>query len=193
MKAPAYFAWGIVLLLAGCSETREPETPTLLKFNKLIDTQIELLSQNNYALDKLAAIDTNRFHKAFVPNREGWRRELDIFRQIELINKPIHRKSYRSIGPLKDDKSNLQIHQYMSASSPLVMLRIYFQDEVGKMKRIEAIITESNLLYGSSKSLMLEFEEVAGAPLLSMYSIDGFQKVILRDTVTFHLKGQISN
>lgn len=191
MKVPVRIIWGIILLLAGCSETKDASQPALFKFNELIDTQIDLLSQKKYTLEKSAAVDTSHFFNTFVPTPDNWRSELDIFRQLEMVNRPIYRNGYQSSGPLKDTRSNLKIHQYSSNSSPVILFRVYYQDQISKLKKIEATLAESNFLYSSRKALTLEFEEVDGMQLLTTYSIDGFQKVALRDTVTFRMRAQI--
>lgn len=193
MKLLCYFLWVLCLLFVGCSETKNSDTSTtLFHIDELIDTQINQLGQGGYTLEKLGAVDSTRSQVVFVPSHDKWKNELDIFRQMGIVNKPIYRHGYQIEGHLKDPKSNLKITQYSSNSSPLSLLRIYYQDHVSKLRRIEAIISESNRLYASKKTLTLEFEEVSGKLLLTHYQVAGFQKVALRDTVTFHTQGTIN-
>lgn len=193
MKLLRYFLWGLGLLFVSCSETQNSDTATtLFPIDELIDTQITQLGKGGYTLEKLGAVDSTKSQVEYIPSRDKWKNELDIFRQIGIVNKSIYRNGYQIEGPLKDSKSNLKITQYSSSSSPLSLLRIYYQDDVSKLRRIEAIVSESNRLYASKKVLTLEFEEADGKLLLTHYEVAGFQKVALRDTVTFLTQGTIS-
>ncbi|MDZ4714023.1 MAG: hypothetical protein SH819_01020 [Cytophagales bacterium] len=191
MKSTVRTALGLVFLCAACSESSESGTRSLYDFNKLIDTQIELLSRNNYILEKTAAVNASLSDTLFVPTASHWKGELDLFRQLEIINKPIYVGGYLASGPVKDSRSNLKIQTYSHVSAPLAELRFYYQDSPEKIRRIEAILSEANALYASKKTLRLEFEDAEGIPLLLAYSLDGFQKVALRDTVRFQMRGRI--
>ena len=74
---------------------------------------------------------------------------------------------------------------------PLHLIKFYYQNEFSRLKKIEAAITAKNLLYTTSRALVLEFEEEDGKPQLIRYSMNGFQKMVFTDTVRFSVHGQV--
>lgn len=190
MKVSHYGFW-LLLFATACYQKPAAKDFGLLDFDHLVDEQISQLSQHRNSLEKEAAVGAHRSDSTLVPTPEIWKTELDIFRRLQLINKPIHQDAYRSEGPLDDPRSNLKIQQYTSDSSPLIVLRIYYHQSIERVRRIEGVLKESNQLYASQRSLTMEFDEVAGRPVLTGYEIDGYQKVALRDTVHFSVLGKI--
>jgi len=123
---------------------------------------------------------------------KGWETELEIFRELEKINKPAFRKAYTITDSLKDTKSNLMIRRYGATEEPMPRVEFFYMTEFAHLRKIEASITEKNLLYTSHRVLKMEFEEgELGRPLLMGYSINGFQKMFLRDTVRLSMQGHI--
>jgi hypothetical protein len=188
----SFYLLGLVFLLACSPVAPKTESSLALNIDQLIETQITHLAQHKNVLEKEADVDGTRSDSTFVPTPEIWKSELEIFRQLNLINKPVHKGAYRQEGPLNDTRSNLKIMQYVSTTSPLVLLKIYYQNDPAIFKKIEGILRESNQLYTNNRSLSLEFDEDNGTPMLITYSVVGFQKVAVRDTVKFYVRGHIN-
>lgn len=191
MKFPG-IPYSLLFFAAACSPT-----PTSLKsgpidFDRLVDEQISQLSQRKNTLEKEAEVDGHRSDSTLVPTPETWRAELAIFRQLGIVNKPLHQGSYHEEGPLDDSRSNLKIRQYVSESSPLTLLRIYYQEKIERVRKIEGRVTETNQLYSNQRNLTMEFDEEDGKPVLTHYRISGYQKVALRDTVRFSVEARIN-
>ncbi len=185
-------AFCILLFAAACSPTLAPVILGPMDFDRLIDEQISELSQHRNTLEKEAEVDGHRSDSTLVPTGEIWKAELTIFRQFGMINKPLHQGSYREDGPLEDPRSNLKIQQYVSVTSPLRLLRIYYQDTIGRVRKIEGTLNETNRLYNNERTLTLEFDEDNGKLHLTFYGIAGYQKIALRDTVRFSVKARIN-
>ena len=177
-------------MLAACS-SKQKSSEKYFDFDGLINAQISELSERKRVLDKSAQLKGVQSDTTFVPDTEGWEAELDLFRQLEVLNKPTHQKTYRVEGPLDDSKSNLKIKQFYAGSNSLPFIRIYYLTELRKVKKIEAVVSESNVLYAGSQRLTMEFEEEDGRPMLIRYGVSGFQKLVMRDTVNFSVHGQI--
>lgn len=191
MKTITYGGWMLLLLLAsGCTREQVP-TPKFFDFDGLVDEQINQLSQRMRVLDKVAQMSSTHSDTTFLPSVKGWESELEIFRQLETFNKPTFRQAYKIEDPVKDSKSNLKIRQYLAAEAPISVVRFYYQDEFSRLKKIEAEITEKNILFTTHRSLSMEFDEEDGKPLMTRYGMSGFQKMVLRDTVHFSVLGQI--
>jgi hypothetical protein len=190
MKIINYVNCILIFLLAACSQEQKI-SEKYFDFDGLIDEQISQLSQRMRVLDKIAEMSGISSDTTFLPSVKGWGSELEIFRQLEIINKPIYRDVYRVEDPLEDPKSNLKIRQFEAASAPVPSIRFYYQDNFSHLKKIEAVINEKNVLYATRRVMVIEFDEEDGERLITRYGMNGFQKMILRDTVRFSVLGQI--
>lgn len=191
MRIQAHPVLTLLFLFASACSHEQKSTQKFFDFDGLIDEQINKLSQRKRVLDKVASVSGDKSDSTFLPSVEGWESELGIFRQLELINKPTYRNSYQVEGPLEDTKSNLKIRQYVGPSTPMPLVKFYYQNEFTHLKKIEAAVTERNLLFTNSRSLSMEFDEEEGKPALIRYTVNGYQKMILGDTVRFSVLGQI--
>jgi hypothetical protein len=183
--------WVLLLFIAAACSPEQTPTNKFFDFDGLVDEQISQLSQRMRVLDKVAKMSTVHSDTTFLPSAKGWESELEIFRQLETFNKPTFQSVYRVEDPVKDSKSNLKIRQYLAAEAPITVVRFYYQDEFRRLKKIDAEITEKNILFTTHRALTMEFDEEDGRPLLTRYGMTGFQKMILRDTVRFSVQGQI--
>ena len=191
MKTTTLLAWAITAFLAGACSQKKISADKYFDFDGLIDDQISQLSQRMRVLDKVADMGGLKSDTTFLPSGKGWESELEIFRELETINKPTYQKVYKVEDSMEDTKSNLKIRQYSSASSPVTSVKFYYQNEFEKLKKIEANIVEKNLLYFNSRSLTMEFDEEDGKPLLIRYTMNGFQKMVFSEQVQFSVMGQI--
>lgn len=183
--------YGILsLLLAACVQGVSV-VQKRFDFETFLDEQASKLSQRGGVLEKTAHMGSESSDTTFLPTNEGWKRELELYGQMEILNKPAYQSAYTVRDSLKDTKSNLKIREYTSELAPMTHLRFFYQDEFKRIRRIEAEITERNILYTTQRHLTLYFEDEEHEPLLSKYEMDGFEKMILSDTVKFSIMGQI--
>ncbi|MDQ2656378.1 MAG: hypothetical protein M3Y60_03075 [Bacteroidota bacterium] len=121
-----------------------------------------------------------------------WMEELDIFRKLEEINKPVNKSNYSVSDGQVDPASNLKIREFLSTREvPVTYLRIYYQGTINKPRKIEALFDEDNLLYESARLLSMHFQQVDDHTVLTSYSVKGGQKMILGDSVAFYISGKI--
>lgn len=191
MKRVTFGRWALLFLMAASCSQEQKSTQKFFDFDDLIDDQISQLSLRIGVLDKEVDMGGEKSDSTFLPSAKGWESELEIFRQLEMINKPMYRDAYKIEDPVEDTKSNLKIRQYTAVSSPVPLVKFFYQNELSQLKKIEASVTKSNLLYSTGRVLLMEFEDEEGKPLLFRYSVIGFQKMILSDTVRFSVSGQI--
>lgn len=191
MKIDTFVRWALTVFLAAACSQEQKSTHKYFDFDRLIDDQISQLSQRMRVLDKEAAMSDVKSDSTFLPSGKGWESELEIFRELEIINKPAYQMAYKVEDPVEDTKSNLKIRQYSSAASPVSLVKFYYQNEFERLRKIEADIVENNLLYTNSRTLVMEFDEVDGKPLLIKYTMNGFQKMVLSDPVRFSVSGAI--
>src|SRR5258708_31978688 len=157
MKKAAFGRWALLFLFAAaCSQEQRPALK-LFDFDGLIDDQISQLSQRMRVLDKEVDMGGIKSDSTFLPSAKGWESELEIFRHLEMINKPSYRDIYKIEDPVEDTKSNLKIRQYSTASAPVPLVKLFYQNELTQLKKIEAATTEKNLLYSTRRDLLMQF------------------------------------
>jgi hypothetical protein len=162
--------------------------------DSLISSQIHFLTKAKASTHKVARLGEKEEKQTIQPNDStGWINELDIFRELKTLNKPINAGAYKVEDGLTDNRSNLKIKTIVTDKIlPVRSMKIYYYGKPENVKRIEAQFNEVNSLYSSSRFLTMEFQDVYNKPVLSSYSITGGQKMFLGDTVVFSMKGSIA-
>jgi len=179
-------------LIAGCAPRPSEVSLVALDVESMLNDQAVALASNHVPLSKTASVGGVASDTTWVPAEVQWRAELKSFEDLGLVNKRLYQDMYRVEGPLGDKRSNLHIQRYSSKQAPLTSLDIFYMDDVNRFRRIEGIYHRVNNLYATHRTLVLEFDEVQGKPLLTHYQITGYQKLALRDTVHFSIQGVIN-
>jgi hypothetical protein len=184
-----------ILLLAiffiACKQANLTYDKPYFDFDSLVNIQIKKISNTKDSIRKNALIDGKQDHSSFVIDSTRLAHEWDVFRQLDVINKPLYKGNYE-ITEGKDTKSNLQVRTYQSKiKSPVPFVRFYFQNDFKNLKKIESNYQEENALYFTERDLMIELDDLSGQPLIKRYSIMGSQKMILSDSVKFSIQGSI--
>jgi hypothetical protein len=123
----------------------------------------------------------------------AWRNELEIFSQLQVINKPINREFYIIDDGLFDPSSNLTVKAFSATENlPVRYLRVFYQESISKPRKIEALYDDRNQLYKSGRILEMEFQQIDNKSVLTSYAIEGGQKMILGDSVAFVIRGVIT-
>jgi hypothetical protein len=185
----------LVLLLAtsiiACKQANLKYDKPYFDFDSLVNIQIKKISNTKDSVRKDAVIDGKQDHSSFVIDSTRLAHEWDVFRQLDVINKPLYKGNYE-ITEGKDTKSNLQVRTYQSKiKSPVPYLRFYFHNSFQNLKKIESNYQEENALYFTKRDLMMVLDDQSGEPLIKSYSITGSQKMILSDSVKFSIHGSI--
>ena len=184
--------WAVVaVLLSSCKP--ENQTAILYPIDSLLDGQVDELVQARATLTKFAMIgdkaDTTTLAQ---PDTMAWEKEFEIFRELNLLNKPANQNLYLIDDNLYDPGSNLTVKAFTSTEpTPVRSMRVFYEQSVLKPRKIEAVYEEGNALYSSSRQLSLNFQEINNKSVLTSYSIDGGQKMILSDSVSFTVRAKI--
>lgn len=181
----------MVVMVTACRQ-EAIQSEKNLDFRGMIDRQVDQLSRQQRHLTKSAGMDQNLSDSTYLPTRIAWARELEIFSELELINKPAYRNAYALQDSIDDPNSNLFIRQYVSPGAPVPLIRLFYRDSVHHLKRLEAVMQETNLLYSTERMLTLEFDQEYKQSVLSRFSIHGFEKMAGGDTIRFNIRGQIN-
>jgi hypothetical protein len=189
----------LVATLSSC-QTGNKKTVALYNADSLITTQVAYLSEHKARLHKVTKLDDKDSEAATVPDgARGWENELDIFRQLESVNKPVNRSLY-IVEKSSDVKSNLEVKTFMGqpepgkkkVEMPVKYLKVYYQNTPDNIRKIEAQYDESNTLYTGSRFLKMEFQQVYNKTVLTSYSITGGQKMFMGDSVSYNISAFVT-
>jgi hypothetical protein len=182
----------LTFLLFCCGSNTESRT-SLYRIDSLVTSQVKYLTEIKARLHKEATLKNGVDSVTYLPkDTAAWINELDIFLQLNAINKPINRDSYLVDDGLMDPTSNLTVKAFTSTKDlPVVYLRIFYQDNIRKPRKIEALYDEANSLYQSARLLTMDFQQIDNKTVLTSYSIKGGQKMIMGDSVNFFVRGKI--
>jgi len=180
------------LLFFSCSDFTVEHT-NLYAINGLIDQQSRYLTENGARLTKISNLRNAGDTIVVVPkSSDEWKKELEIFSMIDVINKPANRNLY-TIEEFPDNKSNLIVKAFTTKEDlPVSFLKCYYLETESKVRRIEAKYDESNTLYKSTRTLKMEFQPVDDTFVLTSYEIYGDQKMFLSDSVKYSIRGIIA-
>jgi hypothetical protein len=185
----------IVLVLIGslvsCSDGKKAKA--LYPVDSLLQAQANYLSVKKAHLKKTVLLGGKEEEISLYPKDIiAWRNELEIFTALDVINKPINR-SYYSIEDLSDSRSNLKVRSFTTTEDlPVRYIKIYYYQSPKKLRRLEAQFKESNSLYTSSRDLIMDFQQFGDTIVLTSYKISGGQKMLLDDTVQYHITGSLA-
>ncbi len=196
--------FGVVFFLAlvsfSCSN-KQKVTTSLYAVDSLISAQIKYLSIQHAGLSKISSLGNSSSSVSIIPkDTTAWKNELEIFNVLHLLNKPINRNSY-SIENNSDTKSNLLVRTFSikkelteteEKNLPIEYLKIYYQDSIDKIRKIEGRYRESSTMYMTSQILEMEFAPVRDTMILTAYSIEGGQKMFMGDSVQYKIKSSVS-
>ncbi len=118
-----------------------------------------------------------------------WEKELALFREAD-INSPSLRDSYE----ISEDKVNgIVIYTAKEEKQKVREISIIFGEnntvEKVNIKEIKIVFSEDNQLYEIQRTMEMQLKN----NLLSAYSIKGFQKVILKDSLVYDISATLVN
>lgn len=182
---------GFCLLLTACSNTEQHSN--LYNIDSLISKQVKYLAEQNARLSKRAVLNGVKEDSTFVPkDSAAWNRELEIFRQLREINKPVNAGRYLVDDNLYDVSSNLTVKAFSATEElPIEYVRVFYQESMASPRKIVAQFNEESSLYKSGRILTMEFGQIDGVSVLTSYTVEGGQKMMMGDSVAFSLEGKI--
>jgi len=181
---------GLFFLLA--CETKKRANQKYFDFDSLISEQVAVLGNRKIGLEKFTFFNSISLDTMYFPSAKNLTLELEIFRQLDVVNKSVGRKGVLTQNSLSDNHSNLKINRLTSNSTPIKEIKIFYLNKPEKLRKIEALISENNILSRFERKLVMEFEEKNGKPMLSSYAINGVEKMIFRDSIRFEIKSKIT-
>ena len=193
---------GILLVVTGLTSCESEKPPaTFYPVDSLINDQVRYLTKIDAGLFKEALLSGEMDTSTFIPqDTTAWTKELDIFRKLDEINKPVNKEFYEVNDGQIDPGSNLKVMAFIPASQlsekirkqlSIQYLKIYYQGNIGKPRKLEALYEEENLLFGSGRFLSMHFQQIDNRTVLTSYAVKGGQKMVFGDSVAFYISGRV--
>ena len=192
MRGPFFSSIVCVLLFTACSNDTQVGSNQLLAFDSVWQAQVKTLTDVKAELTKEVRMNgATQSITSVIDDSLAWANELEIFQQISSINKPGNRSYYQETI-LDDEFSNLTIRRLFTKEALIVKeIRIYYLNSPNNIRKIEAFTSERNSLYKSARNLSLNFSELNNKTMITSYSIEGGQHMILGDSVQFDIHSTI--
>jgi len=188
-----------VITLISCESEKPPAT--FYPVDSLINDQVRYLTKIDAGLFKEALLSGQTDTSTFIPqDTTAWVKELEIFRKLDEINKPVNKEFYEVNDGQIDPGSNLKVMAFVPRSQlsdkirrqlSIQYLKIYYQGSIDKPRKLEALYDEENLLFGSARFLSMHFQQIGNRTVLTSYAVKGGQKMVLGDSVAFYISGRV--
>jgi len=190
------YSFFIFITLISCTSGGAETSVSQPYFNldSLVRNQIILLAKGDFEVRKTAYLNDAKDSQILKPDSSGWARELKLFRDAD-INKPSLAGIYKILSGPGELTNNLKERDYLPFNpreTNIKYLKLFYVTNLEDIRVIEAKITEENPLFDGETYLRMEFrQDGRGNLILQNYSLQGGQKMILLDSVSFSISGSI--
>ncbi len=170
-----------VLVLCGCQNLRPEEIalPNYPDLEALYSMQYKALGSSK--LEKEISLDGAHEVKAFAMDTSKWKEELAFLKEIN-PKKPEYVGTYQRVKEGSSERLTL----IDGENSILKNLSIEYTAE--EYRSIAAVIHEDKDVYVHHRTIDISFEEGR----ISNWSIEGYQKIMLKDTIWFTISGKVN-
>ncbi|MDI9355763.1 MAG: hypothetical protein QM536_01900 [Chitinophagaceae bacterium] len=153
--------------------------------HELLEQQPNLLYENNQVFLKKSTFQNKRDTQTLHLHSEQWKKELILFHDIQ-INKPAYLGNYDSLIESTKEGYTITYQQKPDREFPLRSLVLQFTKNK-KITFAEALFLKTNFLYTHEKKLQVTFTPSRKTPIMTHYTIAGYEKVIFLEKTTYHI------
>jgi hypothetical protein len=181
-----------LLLFEACQPRQQGQPRHMMYFDLagFLDAQGAYLDSVPSEIKRLNSINGNQEEVSLT--QVNWSREMNYLYEADL-NRPSWQGSFRSDSLFAPD-GLLQSVRYtpLDEDLPVQLLSIHYNAVSTQIESIEATVKDKNMLYDAGRTMRLQLlPDASGKNRVSSYSIEGRQKVIFQDPVTFEVAGRI--
>jgi hypothetical protein len=181
------FIFLLLVLLSACQKPQIVSHSGILNCDSLLNAQLAGLT--SMTLEKKLSVNGVEFQST-TTGKIDWAKELEAFRELNQINRPIYRDAYQ-IKNTPDPQSNLTIQIWTAKTKvPIRTLRLFYLEKLNNIKRMEAEIEFNEFYHRSSKTMRLDFA-LLGHPRLESYEISGSQQYFWGASNSILVEGSI--
>lgn len=172
----------ILLVVFGC-EKLKPESvniPDYPDLEQVFNDQVKKL--DTASLKKSVWLDGKEENKTLVMDTVLWKKELSFLKEIN-PNTPEY------VGAFEKSENEIRTQLTLMSTEKGKLKVLSYALEGINYSTIKATIHEEKEVYSHHREIDVQFEN----GLLTSYQISGFQKIVLKDTIEFRIRGQVIN
>jgi len=178
------------LALSSCESSSSAK-----KISAYFDVAELFLSQakliKNVSFEKSASIDSLTETKTLKFDSLEWTKELSMFINMD-INKAVLVGAFSEEKTNSSDGSSVLYKKKPEVESGVQWMKLDY-DSQGNVVAFSGRFEEENALYQNSRELSATFATQNGMSTLESYSIRGFQKILMKDTVNYQIEAKALN
>ena len=184
---------GLFLLLVWLSASacdRQAERKMINEYyniDSLFLSQLPLLKDLTFT--KSANINDKTESSTVKFDTTGWKKELSMFLAMD-INKAALVGIYEKSETTTELGKNISYDLKPGAESGVKWIQLE-QDSAGNVYLFKALFQENNALYQNRRELTARFKVAEDQSVLSSYKVDGYQKIIMKDTVNYTIEARL--
>ena len=184
---------GLFLLLMWLSASacdRQAERKMITEYydiDSLFLSQPPLLK--DLAFTKSANIDDKAESSTVKFDTTGWKKELAMFLAMD-INKAALVGAYEKSETPTAIGKNISYKLKPGEDSGVKWIQLE-QDSTGNVFLFKALFEEDNALYQNRRELTARFEVTEKRSVLNSYKVEGYQKIIMKDTVKYSIEARL--
>lgn len=182
------------ILTGSCSEG-ERQQEAVVSIDEYYDVQgllaanEEALRQMNVSLHKEASFAGEVEEARIRLDSVALAEELEVFREVD-INKPVLSGRYHITTSQEDGRELVTYEADDKESLNINFLKVYRNAENGVVERMEALFSNRNILYNSTRLLSLQYGKVDGQVLPQYYTVEGVQKMIFSEEKEYSIRAE---
>lgn len=187
----------VTMILQGCNDfqaTEENQAKTGKYFDLagLISSQVERLNYEQPRVNKKALVDGQE--EKLTLDKIDWKKELSLFVKAD-INKPKLLGRYAT-NQFANDAGDMVTQYKLNTEnvSGIIKMEVVKDPNNNGLKSIFIESCEYNTLYTTELDLIMRFDGLTGSPKLpklTSYAINGFEKMVMKDTMIYSISGSI--
>jgi hypothetical protein len=157
-----------------------------------MNQQIAMLDSLNPSVKIKARIKGEEESITTHKNSSAWHASLKLFSDAD-INQPVLQGSYVVKDTFDHDKRlKLKLYEVReNTDTSIPYLKVYYQDSINNVRRIETVYEESNMLYSTQRKMSADFDNAGGKLRLIQFDAHGRQKMLFKDSILFDLQAEI--
>lgn len=169
-----------MILAFGCQGLR-PDAVDITSFSQVDQLfQNQVLGLSGKELEKEVWLDGSKEIKLLKLDSSGWAKELSFLGEID-PNQPEY------VGAFEVEESDQEVNLRLRSEERSALRKFSYQVQSEEITTVDAIIHEDKDVFVYHKEILLNFE----GGLLRQYRIEGFQKILTKDTIKFRISGKI--
>ncbi len=170
----------LFVVLTSC-QSLKPEEITVASYPE-IDVLFKRQTDNffNQQLEKEVWLDGNTEKQNLHMDTSLWKKELSFLNEIN-PNQPAY------AGVFSETKENNAVRLQLNSGEKGALSKFFYQKSGNHIDSIMATIYEDKDIYVYHKDIYLKFSK----GLLTNFTINGYQKIMLKDTIRFTVKGKV--